>query len=67
MVAWQRYLIVSDKEYVRKTMEPYVLLQIRLKKSDRQRLREIAAQVGMTANEFIKRLLQGKLNGKEED
>jgi len=54
------YLVVTvTKTYDRINKGPYVLLQIRLTPEELRKLRVLAAELGITAQEFIKRLLRG--------
>lgn len=45
----------------RRYKNSYVLVQFRMKPEARLRLRMLCAQLGITAQEFIKRLLKGAL------
>ena len=51
------------KVYYRKDGTSYTMLQIQLKISERNRLRILCAELGISMQEFIKRLLRNQFPG----
>ena len=49
------------KEYERKTKEPFVMVQIRVSKEERRKLRMVCAELGVSLQEFVRKLLRGSL------